>query len=209
MKTLFSLCIVATICISSALAQTTPKPDAEMMQFLSKTIAYPSESRENRVQGTVVIQTRFDESGYLFSHEVLSGEPSLAAQVTETLKKMQENWSEDFVGEQVKAEAYLLTFQFKMTKPQGIQTGIYLRSGQTMKTPKKEVSPIESLSNKIDSNPFSPELYQARAELYRESGIPLLAQRDRLLADYVQSKMLAQLVIVGYSSSQKKLGTSE
>lgn len=200
--------ILAGLMLSaSAFGQESKNDHDEMNQFLAKEIKYPTELRRNQIKGMVVYQFSFNEDGFPISREVVSGDPALAASVDETLVKLVENWDPEWLGKSPRTNNYLMSFNFQISKSKPVQ-GIHLGRYSATPTITTEKA-IDTISKRIDSNPFDPQLYLSRAELYTEAGSALLAEKDLMLADFFKEKMLTEIVIVGYDTSPKSLRTTE
>jgi|AntRauMFilla1563_2_1112583.scaffolds.fasta_scaffold03339_6 hypothetical protein len=197
MKALLSYLLVGFLFIPLVSAQESDNPNRGMNQFLSKNLKYPTEARANDVQGTVIIQTKFDDLGFPTNSTVISGDQLLAEEVTRTVSALSENWKPEFLGERLKGGSYLMSFQFRISK------------GETVSNPIQQMIPLEEhemlmknphkrFDSKLEANPYDSKLYEQRAKLYESLGFDVLAQKDQLLADYFKNRMLTEIVIVGY-----------
>jgi len=203
MKTLLTSLFVGLISTSTIFAQEISSATQDMNRFLSKNLTYPSEARTIDLQGTVVLQATFDESGFPIATSIISGDVLLAAEVTRIVSALTENWKPEFLGERTKGESYLMSFQFKISKDRSksqIHQMIPLKDQALLME-----SPEKQLTSRLDANPYNFKLYEERAELYESLNLPVLAEKDLLLADYFKNKMLTQIVIVGYESIDNSL----
>jgi len=66
-------------------------------------------------------------------------------------------------------------------------------------------NPEKQLNHGLEKNPYNFKLYQERAELYTSLNLPVLAEKDLMLAEYFKQKMLTEVVIVGYQVKNKGL----
>jgi hypothetical protein len=161
----------------------------------------------NDLQGTVILQTTFDELGFPLSTTVISGDELLAAEVTRTVSALNENWKPEYLGDRSKGDSYLMSFQFKISKDRST-TQIH------QMIPRKDqellmASTEKRLESRLEANPYNFKLYEERAELYRTLNLPVLAEKDLMLAEYFKNKMLTQIVIVGYQVKDKSLSAVE
>jgi hypothetical protein len=207
MKTLLALLFFGLISTSTIFAQESADVADEMNQFLSKNLRYPTEARSNGIQGTVILQATFDELGFPLTTTVISGDELLSAEVMRTISALTENWKPEYLGDRNKGESYLLSFQFNISKdrsPTQIHQIVPLKDQSLLAE-----SDEKQLTSGLEANPYNFKLYEARAELYSTLNLPVLAEKDLILADYFQNKMLTQLVIVGYEVKDKSLSAVE
>jgi len=207
MKTLLALLFLGLISTSTIFAQESADVADEMNQFLSKNLRYPTEARSNGIQGTIILQATFDELGFPLTTTVISGDELLSAEVMRTISALTENWKPEYLGDRNKGESYLLSFQFKISKdrsPTQIHQIVPLKDQSLLAE-----SDEKQLTSGLEANPYNFKLYEARAELYSTLNLPVLAEKDLILADYFQNKMLTQLVIVGYEVKDKSLSAVE
>ncbi len=207
MKKLLTTLFLGIISMPTIFAQEISVATKDMNAFLSKNLKYPIEARMNDLQGTVILQTTFDELGFPLRTTVISGDELLAAEVTRTVSALTENWKPEYLGDRTKGDSYLMSFQFKISKDRST-TQIH------QMTPLKDQellmeSPEKRLDSRLEANPYNFKLYEERAELYRTLNLPVLAEKDLMLADYFRNKMLTQIVIVGYQSKDNSLSAVE
>jgi hypothetical protein len=207
MKTLLAFLFLGFISTSAIFAQENADVAHEMNKFLSKNLRYPTEARFNDVQGTVILQATFDELGFPLTTTVISGDKLLSAEVMRTISVLTENWKPEYLGDRNKGDSYLFSFQFKISKdrsPTQIHQIVPLKD-QSLLTE----SPEKQLTSGLEANPYDAKLYKERAELYEALNLPVLAQKDLMLADYFESKMLTQILIIGYSAPNKTISSLE
>lgn len=207
MKKLLTTLFLGLISTSTIFAQEISVATKDMNAFLSKNLKYPIEARMNDLQGTVILQTTFDELGFPLSTTVISGDELLAAEVTRTVSALNENWKPEYLGDRSKGDSYLMSFQFKISKDRST-TQIH------QMIPRKDqellmASTEKRLESRLEANPYNFKLYEERAELYRTLNLPVLAEKDLMLAEYFKNKMLTQIVIVGYQVKDKSLSAVE
>ena len=203
MKTILTSLFLVFMTCSVLFAQENPDPKQDMNKFLSKNLMYPIEARSNEVEGLVVIQATFDEQGQPTKTTVISGNDLLAEEVTRTVTALTQNWNPEYLGDRPKAESYLMSFQFKIVKEENSSTKIKQMPmneyADLMQNPEKQ------LNHGLENNPYNFKLYQERAELYTSLNLPVLAEKDLMLAEYFKQKMLTEVVIVGYQVKNKGL----
>jgi len=203
MKTLLASFLLVFLTSSVLFAQENADVAHEMNKFLSKNLMYPIEARSNEVEGLVVIQATFDEQGQLIKTTVVSGNDLLAEEVTRTVTALTQNWNPEYLGDLPKADSYLMSFQFKIVKEENSSTKI-------KQMPMNEYAdllqnPEKQLNHGLEKNPYNFKLYQERAELYTSLNLPVLAEKDLMLAEYFKQKMLTEVMIVGYQVKNKSL----
>lgn len=207
MKKLLTTLFLGLISTSTIFAQEISVATKDMNAFLSKNLKYPIEARMNDLQGTVILQTTFDELGFPLSTTVISGDELLAAEVTRTVSALNENWKPEYLGDRSKGDSYLMSFQFKISKDRST-TQIHQmipRKDQELLMESTE----KRLESRLEANPYNYKLYEERAELYKTLNLPVLAEKDLMLAEYFKNKMLTQIVIVGYQVKDKSLSAVE
>jgi hypothetical protein len=207
MKKLLTTLFLGIISMPTIFAQEISVATKDMNAFLSKNLKYPIEARMNDLQGTVILQTTFDELGFPLRTTVISGDELLAAEVTRTVSALTENWKPEYLGDRTKGDSYLMSFQFKISKDRSttqIHQMIPLKDQEHLLE-----SPEKRLESRLEANPYNFKLYEERAELYRTLNLPVLAEKDLMLADYFRNKMLTQIVIVGYQSKDNSLSAVE
>jgi len=207
MKTLLAFFFLGLISTSTSFAQESEDATHEMNQFLSKNLRYPTETRSNDLQGTVIIQATFDQLGFPLTTTVISGDELLAAEVVRTVSALTENWKPEYLGDINKGDSYLLSFQFKISRDR-------LTNQIHQIGPLKDKSLLtenleKQLTSKLEANPYNFKLYEERAELYKNLNLPILAEKDLMLADYFKNKMLTQIMIIGYQVKDKSLSAVE
>lgn len=211
MKSLLSILFLVLLSVSISYGQESHEPSHEMNKFLAMHLKYPTEARENDIQGMVVVQTTFDESGNPISSALISGDPILGNEVLKTVQKLNKEWKSEYLGDKIKNDTYLMNFQFKLSKSKPLVKGIYLGPQKPENNSKSEISPLENISRLIQSNPYNSNLYTQRAAIYHGLDLPILAKKDLLLADYFNDHKLTDMVVVGYGyqKPKTKLGSSE
>jgi hypothetical protein len=207
MKKLLTTLLLGIISMPTIFAQEILVAPKDMNAFLSKNLKYPIEARINDLQGTVILQTTFDELGFPLRTTVISGDELLAAEVTRTVSALHKNWKPEYLGDRTKGDSYLMSFQFKISKDRST-TQIH------QMIPKKDQellmeSTEKRLESRLEANPYNFKLYEERAELYRTLNLPVLAEKDLMLADYFKNKMLTQMVIIGYQFKDNSLSAVE
>ena len=208
MKALLSYLTVGFLFIPLVSAQERDDLTSGMNQFLSKNLKYPTEARANGVQGTVIIQTKFDDFGFPTNSTVISGDQLLAEEVTRTVSALSENWKPEFLGERLKGDSYLMSFQFRISKDETVSNRIQ----QMIPLEEYEMlmqNPQKRFDSKLEANPYDSKLYEQRAKLYKSLGFDVLAQKDQLLADYFKNRMLTEIIIVGYEVRSKDLSSMD
>jgi len=177
-----------------AFAQTS-NPAGEMNKLLSKNIRYPAELRQAEVQGPVVISIQIDRMGYMTGeYELLSGDSAFEGEIERTVSMLKDNWNPSFLEGKPFNQEYLMSFNFMLS------TGTeFITNPFTAATKKeKEMSPLETVENALEKNPFSPKLYTYRADIFEANGQRLYAEMDLNQAKFLEDKMLTEIVIVGY-----------
>jgi hypothetical protein len=208
MKALLSYLLVGFLFIPLVSAQERDDLTSGMNQFLSKNLKYPTEARANGVQGTVIIQTKFDDFGFPTNRTVISGDQLLAEEVTRTVSALSENWKPEFLGERLKGDSYLMSFQFRISKDETVSNRIQ----QMIPLEEYEMlmqNPQKRFDSKLEANPYDSKLYEQRAKLYKSLGFDVLAQKDQLVADYFKNRMLTEIVIIGYEVRSKDLSSMD
>ncbi|MHA7130541.1 energy transducer TonB [Algoriphagus namhaensis] len=207
MKSLTSLILFFLALAGSLAAQNLSSSFEKGNEFLRRNLSYPTEARMNNVEGKVVVQLTFDEQGFPSSTKILSGDPLLEQEAQRTMDKMIAQWNPDFFTGTPSRNPYLITLQYKIAHQKDLFPAVYL--GASTQNQKPELSPEEFFSSALSDNPYDPELYKQRAVYYQSKGMDLLAQKDELIADYFSDIILSSVVIVGYNSTKKKLGSAE
>ncbi len=200
MKKLSSLLVLIFLfSVSGAFAQDS-QGSQEMNRLLSKNLKYPAELRQSNTQGIVVVSIQIDQKGYISDFGHLSGNAGFEDEINRTMSILKENWKPSFLEGKSFDEEYLMSFDFRISK-----------SGEF--SPKKVASTtvssaqtdaLEAVNLALVESPFSPKLYSNRAELLEEKGQQLLAEMDLNQARFLKSKMLTEVVIVGYVAEGAK-----
>ncbi|SFT73035.1 hypothetical protein SAMN04489724_1882 [Algoriphagus locisalis] len=186
--------------ITSTFAQTSDSRK-EMNQLLSKNLKYPTELRQTETEGLVVVSIAMDSRGIMTGdYEILSGDLAFEEEVSRTLNLLRENWDPSYLEGKTYGEEYLMSFDFKLSKGAGFPPNPFLTSFQK----KAEVSPLDAVSQALAENPFSPKLYKNRAEILSNEGLNLRAEMDLNQAEFLENRMLTEVVIVGYLSQGPK-----
>lgn len=208
MKALLSYLLFGFLYIPIASAQEEDNSTSEMNKFLSKNLKYPTEARANDVQGTVIIQTKFNDLGFPLNSTVISGDQLLAEEVTRTVSALSENWKPEFLGERLKGGSYLMSFQFRISRDEigskPIEQMILLEEHEMLMQ-----NPQRQFDSKLEANPYDYKLYEQRAKLYESLGFEVLAKKDQLLADYFKNRMLTEIVVVGYVVKSKSRSSKD
>ncbi len=209
MKRLLSIFALGFMLTAIAAAQTSTTPEEGMNKLLAKNIKYPNQARINGVEGLVVLQANFDPSGQLISATLVAGDPILATEVERAFGLLKQNWKTEYLGNKKIDDSYLMSFNFRISKPDSWTAGALGMNANSPKSSDLDPSSTEGslnyISNLMDSNPYDFRLYEHRAELYDSLHLDVLAQKDRMLADYFRNKMLSQIVIIGYQSAENSL----
>lgn len=158
MKSLFFAIFLGFFSATSLFAQEVAGTAHDMNKFLSRTLKYPSEARMNNLEGTVILQATFDEKGFPLSTTIISGDEVLGEEVTRAFLALAENWKPEYLGDRVKDDSYLLSFQFKYSKNKSTSTRLNQmipieEHTQLMQSPEKRVS------GRIEANPYYSNLY--------------------------------------------------
>ncbi|WP_339698459.1 energy transducer TonB [Algoriphagus aquimarinus] len=184
-----------------AFAQTTSSR-GEMNRLLSNNIKYPAELRQAEVQGPVVISIQINRKGEMTGeYQMLSGDSAFEGEIERTVTMLKENWNPAFLEGKSFDQEYLMSFNFKLST-----TGSEFppKPFTTASKKEKEMSPLETVENALDKNPFSPKLYTYRAEILQSKGQRLQAEMDLNQAKFLENKMLTEIIIVGYLPSGPK-----
>ncbi|MCE7055040.1 energy transducer TonB [Algoriphagus sp. AGSA1] len=201
MKKLCSLFfIVFLISTCGVFAQESGSIDA-MNRLLSNNLKYPAELRQSETEGLVVVSVAVDPRGVMTGeYEVLYGELAFEQEVARMLNLLKENWDPSYLEGKTYGAEYLMSFDFKLSKGVGFPSNPNLTSSQQ----NAEVSPLKAVSQALTENPFSPKLYKNRAEILINEGQELRAEMDLNQAEFLENKMLTEIVIVGYLSEGSK-----
>jgi len=204
MKSLLFAIFFGFFSVTSVFAQEVAGTAHEMNKFLSRNLKYPAEARMNNLEGTVILQATFDEQGFPISTSIISGDEVLGEEVTRAFLALKENWKPEYLGDRIKNDSYLMSFQFKYSKNKSTSTRLNQmipieEHTELMQSPEKRVS------GRIEANPYDSNLYLERAELYETLNLPVLAKKDLMLADYFKQRMLAEFVIIVYPEVHKSL----
>lgn len=200
MKKLTSLfAFIFLLSISSSFAQS-PDPIEGMNRLLSKNLKYPAELRQSNTQGMVVVSIQVDQKGYMTDFEFLSGNPDFEVEIERTLSILKEDWNPSFLGDKSYNQEYLIGFDFKLSKGGEFPPNPFTSSAVNS----KPITPLETVNQALERNPFSPKLYTYRAEILEANGKQLLAEMDVNKAEFLEKKMLTEVVIVGYAAQGPK-----
>lgn len=202
MKKLSSLLVLIFLfSVSGAFAQDS-QGSQEMNRLLSKNLKYPGELRTQEVSGPVVISIKVDQNGDMASYEYLSGNVGFEDEINRTMSIMKEKWDPSFLEGKSFDQEYLMSFEFRLSKGGQFPPNPFISSAANS----KPIDPLEAVNLALDENPYSSKLYSNRAEILKEDGKQFLSEMDQSKARFLKSKMLTEVVIVGYvATGPKKL----
>ncbi len=185
--------------ISFGLFAQSEDPKTEMNKFLSKSVKYPTEARANDVSGNVTISIQFDEAGYPVGEpEIYGGDESLSEEILRTFALLRENWNPEYLDGKTPGEEYLMSFKFILQKGEE-----FISNPLTKYKNQKPFDPLESLTEAIEKNPFSSNLYQQRSEYYAMNGEMWLSKLDYNQSKFLKENEITNIVIVGYGSTNQ------
>jgi len=193
-KTSVFLLVALIFTISSSFAQA-PSSSPELTKFLSKNLRYPTDLRQANVEGPVIIMIQIDPKGDMTGeYQFLSGDPAFKNEMARTVKILKENWDSSFLDDKNYNQEYLMSFQFKLSKGQEFSPNPFTKTSKEL----KPISPLETVNLAITNNPFSPTLYEQRAEIFKSKGNSMLAEMDQNQAQFLKNKFITEIVIVGF-----------
>lgn len=185
---------------SGTYAQESGSPD-EMNMLLSKNLKYPTELRQEGIEGPVVVSVKVDPRGNLTGeYEFLSGNLAFEEEIERSLNILKENWNPSFLEDKSYDLEYLMSFDFKLSKGAGFPPNPFMNTSQKS----EKTSPLMAVTKALEENPYFPSLYKNRAEILKSEGKDILAEMDLNQAKFLKDKMLTEIVIVGYLSSGPK-----
>lgn len=200
MKKISGILAVLFLLSLNAIAQTSGSSEG-LNRFLSQNLKYPTELRQSDTEGEVVISIEIDPKGYMTGeYQFLSGDTGFKGEIDRTLGLLKEKWDPSFLAGKSFNQEYLMSFDFQLSKGKQFPPNPFIAVSKEVKT----LSPLETVNHSLELNPFSPELYNYRAEIMESNGKKLQAEMDLNQANFLKNKTLTKIVIVGYQSSGPK-----
>lgn len=196
-KPLFSTLFILFSSISIALSQAEFKADypQKVNEILAKNLKFPAESRQKREGGNILLSIKIDSKGMLDSVFVL--EESHAPLMNEVMKSvaiLKENWEPEYLEGREFDTKYLLNFNFKSELARGRPIS-YKTAVSKLIEKEKYQEAMEEIERLIAENPYDPELYFLRSQVYNNTGETTKFQEDFMKTRYLKKEMLSTVII--------------
>lgn len=196
-KPLFSTLFILFSSISITFSQAEFKAEypQKVNEILAKNLKFPAESRQKREGGNILLSIKIDSKGMLDSVFVL--EESHAPLMNEVMKSvaiLKENWEPEYLEGREFDTKYLLNFNFKSELARGRPIS-YKTAVSKLIEKEKYQEAMEEIERLIAENPYDPELYFLRSQVYNNTGETTKFQEDFMKTRYLKKEMLSVVII--------------
>lgn len=185
----------------SAFVKSTFKGD--FAQYFGTRLTFPRNLAMQGITGYDEIEFRVNKFGKIDSIKVIATpHVMLSGNVIQILLSTKDKWTATVLNGNKVDFKYKLIVEYKTTPGPGeIPVDLSKRIYEKARKKQKENKFDEALSlveKAISQNPYNPEYYKLRSDLYQSIGNSESSKRDKQLADQMEKQQLDVLTIVAY-----------
>ncbi|MCU0400851.1 MAG: hypothetical protein MUE75_07535 [Algoriphagus sp.] len=177
--------------------QYTFSQDFEMA--LARTMKYPKEARDQKVEEIVYLYLDIDENGRLQSYN-FHQEPHafLKKEISRTMDLLQKDWKTTYLGDRTYSQKYLAILEFTLNSDIH-KAQLIFEDYSKSRSENNQVASLKLINECIEINPYNEKYLAERSTLHRELGNIPESQADLLRSRKLKKELLTYMVISGVS----------
>lgn len=177
-------------------------PEASIDQILSEKVRYPSEGLQTRQKGQVLFSVKINEAGMFDSLLILESTDNIfTAEAIKALAYLKSNWYPELLEEKPRSKTYLLFFKFD-TFLNGRNPSELRDQARNLIKREKYKKALKLLNELSEENPYVPETFELRWEVYTNMGETDHAQKDYLRAKYLKKEFLSSVEVFAFGRTR-------